>query len=96
MIKSRRWFVKGALSVLAAPAIIKAGVLMPVKVAAPEDLVYLSHDLPPGVWGVVQGPRDRISEILYRGVREISLDFFKYEKQWAEAYMLDGSVQYIR
>ena len=87
MIRTRRAFLTGVLSLVASPAIVRASSLMPVKIIEPE-IIQISYgitrvDVARTGGGVCL---DNIRDFLLPGLRKIVLDDEKYAKQWEETF----------
>lgn len=83
---TRRAFLTGLISFVAAPAIVRASSLMPVKIIEPE-IIQISYGIARTGGGVCLS---RISELLLPGLRNLVLKEDKYSAMWEKVFATDG------
>jgi hypothetical protein len=83
---TRRAFLTGLISFVAAPAIVRASSLMPVKIIEPE-IIQINYGITRTGGGVCL---TTIKDLLLPGLRKIVLDDEKYSAMWEKVFATAG------
>ena len=93
LIMPRRQFLKGLIGLVAAPAVVKAASLMPVKVLQPELVVkkYEWHEVAVGYRITRKKVSDELWDRQNDWMHRQLVESFQQTKEIYAANMLDGS-----